>query len=73
MSHCQCANGCWFCAHMGATLLLLYVIQKQNDMNYEAMKSFLPTPVLTIARSPIPLTYAFPPPGTTLSQLELLN
>ena len=58
---------------MGATLLLLYVIQKQNDMNYEAMKSFLPTPVLTIARSPIPLTYAFPPPGTTLSQLELLN
>lgn len=73
VSYCQCANGYRFCTHIGALLLLLYLIEKQNELNFNDMKSFLPTPIITVAQTPIPLTFTFPPPGSVLSKVELVN
>jgi hypothetical protein len=62
-SLCTCGNGGLFCAHLGALILLLHVIQKTED-DFESLVARLPDPIHKVEAECIPVSMAFPRPGS---------
>jgi hypothetical protein len=63
-SSCTCANGELFCAYLGALILLLYVIQMTEDDDFESLVTRLPDLIHKVEAECIPVSMAFPRPGS---------
>ena len=58
-TRCACPNGCIFCAHIGALILLLSAL-KEFDDTFEEIRAKLPSPVNNLLIRPMISRYAFP-------------
>lgn len=70
VSRCDCANGCWFCAHMGALILILFVIQQRPQWDFKMLLKMLPDPIHSVAAQCIPVSFVFPKRGSEASKFD---
>ena len=70
-STCACANGGLFCAHLGALLIQLQIIQSCQDEDFAELIKLLPEPIHSVEAEAIPISLAFPPPGSEEKQQDL--
>lgn len=63
-SKCDCPAGVFFCAHRGALLLLLHVVQKCHEWDYRTLVRKMPEPIHKVLSCPIAVSYCFPRPNS---------
>mmetsp|Transcript_31588 Transcript_31588/g.76293 ORF Transcript_31588/g.76293 Transcript_31588/m.76293 type:complete len:229 (+) Transcript_31588:2765-3451(+) len=58
------------CTHRGAQILLMYIIQKCDDWDFETLVKKMPEPIHKIVSCAIAVPYCFPSKDTEEAQLE---
>ena len=66
-TRCDCPNGCIFCAHIGALILLLTATTHLND-SFDDKRNMLPSPVNDLLTKPMIARYAFPPVKSKINE-----
>ena len=67
VSRCECPAGFLFCSHMLGVLCILYLIQKDENLDIAGLKEMMPPPVKSIHSYPMPWQHAFGPNAIDLA------